>query len=235
MSDPAAAAQRPGAGVQVTELWRTFHKGGQQIDVLRGANLAVGAGEAVALVGQSGSGKSTFLHILAALEPPTRGEISISGRARSGASRAELDRFRNEDVGLVFQFHHLLPDQTALDNVAMPALIGRATLPVARERARALLVRVGLEKRLQHRPGELSGGEQQRVAMARALMMEPVLILADEPTGNLDPATASEVMGLLREVQTERGVTLIVVTHAMDLAAKCDRVVRLVEGRMVEA
>ncbi len=227
------AQGRGGASLEVRELWRTFHKGGQQIDVLRGASMAVGTGEAVALVGQSGSGKSTFLHILAALEPPTRGDVVVSGVARSTVSRAELDRFRNRDVGLVFQFHHLLPDQTALDNVAMPALIAREPLPAARARARALLVRVGLEQRLQHRPGELSGGEQQRVALARALVMDPVLLLADEPTGNLDPGTAADVIGLLREVQKERGVTLIVVTHAMDLAARFDRVVRLSSGLLV--
>ena len=214
-------------------MCRSFVKGGLRIDVLRGADLVVKPGEAVALVGQSGSGKSTFLHMLAALEPPTAGEIVVGGRALGAQPRAELDRYRNRDVGLVFQFHHLLPDQSALDNVAMPALIARIPRPEAQVRARALLVRVGLEHRIMHRPGELSGGEQQRVAIARALVMEPLLILADEPTGNLDPATASEVLGVMRAIQQERGVTMVVVTHAMDLAARFDRVVRLKDGRIV--
>lgn len=237
MNDPGAvsggADARRGVAVQVRGLCRSFVKGGQRIDVLRGADLDVAPGEAVALVGQSGSGKSTFLHMLAALEPPTGGEIVVGGRTLGAQPRAELDRFRNRDVGLVFQFHHLLPDQSALDNVAMPALIARLPRLEAQARARALLVRVGLEHRLQHRPGELSGGEQQRVAIARALVMEPLLILADEPTGNLDPTTASEVLGAMREIQRERGVTMVVVTHAMDLAARFDRVVRLKDGRII--
>ncbi len=224
---------RRGVAVEVSGLCRSFVKGGLRIDVLRGADLVVKPGEAVALVGQSGSGKSTFLHMLAALEPPTAGEIVVGGRALGAQPRAELDRYRNRDVGLVFQFHHLLPDQSALDNVAMPALIARIPRPEAQVRARALLVRVGLEHRIMHRPGELSGGEQQRVAIARALVMEPLLILADEPTGNLDPATASEVLGVMRAIQQERGVTMVVVTHAMDLAARFDRVVRLKDGRIV--
>ncbi len=237
MSDPSGmeGAPRRGVTVEVKGLCRTFVKGGQRIDVLQGADLSVDAGEAVALVGQSGSGKSTFLHMLAALEPPTSGEIRVGGAAFAEKPRAELDRFRNRDVGLVFQFHHLLPDHSALDNVAMPGWIARIPRAVARERARALLTRVGLEHRLNHRPGELSGGEQQRVAIARALVMEPVLILADEPTGNLDPHTAAEVLGVMREIQRERGVTMIVVTHAMDLAGKFDRVMRLVDGKMVPA
>lgn len=236
MSDPKTgmeSAPRRGVAVEVKGLCRAFVKGGQRIDVLTGADLTVREGEAVALVGQSGSGKSTFLHMLAALEPPTSGEILVGGRAFGDQSRAELDRFRNQDVGLVFQFHHLLPDHSALENVAMPALIGRIPRAVARDRARGLLTRVGLGHRLNHRPGELSGGEQQRVAIARALVMEPLLVLADEPTGNLDPHTAAEVLGVMREIQMERGVTMIVVTHAMDLAAKFDRVMRLVEGKMV--
>jgi len=236
MSEPIAAGgadARRGVAVQVRGLCRSFVKGGQRIDVLRGADLDVAAGEAVALVGQSGSGKSTFLHMLAALEPPTGGEIVVGGRTLGAQPRAELDRFRNRDVGLVFQFHHLLPDQSALDNVAMPALIARLPRLEAQARARGLLVRVGLEHRLNHRPGELSGGEQQRVAIARALVMEPLLILADEPTGNLDPTTAAEVLGAMREIQRERGVTMVVVTHAMDLATRFDRVVRLKDGRII--
>ena len=222
-----------GFSVEVHGLRRTFVKGGQRIEVLRGAEMSVKPGEAVALVGQSGSGKSTYLHMLAALEPATEGEIRVDGRALSGRGRAELDGYRNRDVGLVFQFHHLLPDQTALANVAMPALIARLSVKEAEARATELLVRVGLERRLTHRPGELSGGEQQRVAIARALIMHPKLILADEPTGNLDPQTAGEVLGVLQEIQRERGVTMIVVTHALELANRFDRVLRLVDGRFV--
>ena len=224
-----------GFSVEVQGLRRTFVKGGQRIEVLRGAEMTVHPGEAVALVGQSGSGKSTFLHMLAALEPATEGEIRVDGRALAGRTRAELDAYRNRNVGLVFQFHHLLPDQTALANVAMPALIARLSVKEAEARATELLTRVGLERRLTHRPGELSGGEQQRVAIARALMMHPRLVLADEPTGNLDPATAGDVLGILREIQRERGVTMIVVTHALELASRFDRVLRLVDGRFVPA
>ncbi len=224
-----------GFSVEVHGLCRAFVKGGQRIEVLRGAEMTVHPGEAVALVGQSGSGKSTFLHMLAALEPATEGEIRVDGRALAGRTRAELDAYRNRNVGLVFQFHHLLPDQTALANVAMPALIARLSAKEAEARATELLTRVGLERRLTHRPGELSGGEQQRVAIARALMMHPRLVLADEPTGNLDPATAGDVLGILREIQRERGVTMIVVTHALELASRFDRVLRLVDGRFVPA
>lgn len=219
-----------GASVQIRGLGRVFVKGGHRIEVLRGADLDVESGASVALVGQSGSGKSTFLHMLAALEPPTSGSVSVNGRDLASMSRAELDRYRNREVGLIFQFHHLLPDQSALDNVAMPALIARLSPVVARAMAAELLRRVGLGERMFHRPGELSGGEQQRVAIARALVMSPSLLLADEPTGNLDPATAGEVLGLLQGLQAERGLTLIVVTHAMELAGRLDRTLRLREG-----
>ncbi len=235
MSDRVTLDKRPSGGVrvEVRGLSRRFEKAGHRIEVLRQADLVVEPGEAVALVGQSGSGKSTFLHMLAALEPPTEGEIVVDGRVLGKLPRSELDRYRNRDVGLVFQFHHLLPDQSALDNAAMPALIGRIPRPLAQERARVLLTRVGMGHRLHHRPGELSGGEQQRVAIARALVMEPVLVLADEPTGNLDPQTADDVLGVLREIQKERGVTLIVVTHAMELARRFDRVLRWKDGKLV--
>ena len=224
-----------GVAVEVSGLERTFHKGGVRIEVLRGANLALGPGDSAALVGQSGSGKSTFLHILGGLEAPTSGTVSIDGRPLYARAQSEIDRFRNTMVGFIFQFHHLLPDHAALDNVAIPAMIARVPKAEARERARAALERVGLGHRLDHRPGELSGGEQQRVAIARALLMRPGLVLADEPTGNLDPSTAGEVMALLLELNREGGATLVVVTHSMELAARFPRRLRMRDGSFVEA
>ena len=224
-----------GVAVSVVGLERHFQKGGHRIEVLRGADLELGSGECVALLGQSGSGKSTFLHILGGLEPPNAGEVRIDGRPLHASGAAAVDRFRNQVVGFIFQFHHLLPDHTAVDNVAIPALIARVPRAQARERARAALVRVGLEHRLEHKPGEMSGGEQQRVAIARALIRGPGLVLADEPTGNLDPGTASEVMALLHELNAEAGATLVVVTHSNDLASRFPRRLRMAEGRFVEA
>ncbi len=224
-----------GVAVEVSGLVRTFYKGGARIEVLRGADLALQPGDSAALVGQSGSGKSTFLHILGGLEAPTAGTVSIDGRPLYTRAQAEIDRFRNTTVGFIFQFHHLLPDHAALDNVAIPALIARVPKAEARERARAALERVGLAHRLGHRPGELSGGEQQRVAIARALLMRPGLVLADEPTGNLDPHTASEVMALLLELNQEGGATLVVVTHSMELAARFPRRLRMRDGSFAEA
>ena len=223
-----------GAEIRIEGLWRTFSRGGHTIEVLRGADLELHAGEAIALVGQSGSGKSTFLHILGALEPPTAGRIEVDGVPLGSQAEQQLDRYRNERVGFIFQFHHLLPDHDAVDNTAMPALIGRIPRTQARDRARATLQRVGLAHRMSHRPGELSGGEQQRVAIARALMLDPDILLADEPTGNLDPATAGEVLELLLALHRERGTTMVVVTHSMELAARFPRRIRLRDGRFVE-
>ena len=205
------------------------------LQVLKGVDIDIHKGEIVSIIGASGAGKSTLLHILGTLDKADVGEIMLNGERVDKLSGKNLAAFRNKNIGFIFQFHHLLPDQTALANVAMPALIARLSLKEAEARATELLVRVGLERRLTHRPGELSGGEQQRVAIARALMMHPKLILADEPTGNLDPATAGEVLGVLREIQRERGVTMIVVTHALELANRFDRVLRLVHGRFVPA
>jgi lipoprotein-releasing system ATP-binding protein len=224
-----------GVELKIRGLSRSFQKGGQRIDVLRGADLDLAAGDSVALLGQSGSGKSTFLHILGALEPPTEGEVLVDGRPLHSRSRAELDRFRNRQVGFVFQFHHLLPDHSAVDNTAMPALIAGVPLPNARARATERLAQVGLGHRLEHKPGELSGGEQQRVAIARALMMEPGLLLADEPTGNLDPATAAEVLDILLELNRSHGATLVVVTHSAELAGRFPRRLYLRDGRFQEA
>ena len=224
-----------GVTVKVRGLERSFVKGGETIRVLRGAELDLAAGEAVALLGQSGSGKSTFLHLLGGLEPPSAGTIEVDGRAIGSMRAEELDQFRSRRVGFVFQFHHLLPDHDALDNVAMPGLIARMARPAARERARAALEKVGLSSRMHHRPGELSGGEQQRVAIARALILEPDLILADEPTGNLDPTTATEVFHLLQDLVRARGATMVLVTHSTELAARLERRLRLLDGRFEQA
>ena len=223
-----------GVALTVRGLERHFVKGGARIEVLRGADLDLAPGDSVALLGQSGSGKSTFLHIVGALEPPTRGEVRIDGQPLQARSAAEKDRYRNASVGFIFQFHHLLPDHDAVDNVAMPGIIAGVPLADARERARERLTRVGLQARMSHRPGELSGGEQQRVAIARALFRDPGLVLADEPTGNLDPRTAGDVMGLLLDLNREQGATLVVVTHSDALAARFPRRIRLEEGRFVE-
>jgi lipoprotein-releasing system ATP-binding protein len=224
-----------GIRVEIRNLERTFQKGGQTIRVLRGADLVLARGEAVALVGQSGSGKSTFLHLLGGLERPSAGAIEVDGRALGLMSPAELDHFRRRRVGFIFQFHHLLPDHDALHNVAMPAIIDRRPLEAARAAGVEALRRVGLEHRMGHKPGELSGGEQQRVAIARALLLSPDLILADEPTGNLDPATASEIFEILWDLVRERGATMVLVTHSMELAARFGRRLRLADGRFEEA
>lgn len=222
-----------GLSITIRGLVRTFTLRGQPINVLKGADLDVVSGEMVALVGQSGSGKSTFLHLLAALEAPDSGEVLVDGRPLHSRRRQELDRYRNRDVGLIFQFHHLLPDHSALDNAAIPALIARHSLTEARRLAERRLQQVGLGDRLGHKPGELSGGEQQRVAIARALLLDPGLVLADEPTGNLDPDTAREVMAVLRDENRRAGSTLIAVTHSMDLVRHFDRAVRLRDGVFV--
>jgi len=224
-----------GLGIRVEGVSKTFHKGGVDLEVLRGIDLELAAGERVAIVGQSGSGKSTFLHILGTLDHPSSGRIWFAGRDVFARSEAELDSLRNQEIGFVFQFHHLLPDHDALGNVSLPAMIGGMPRRKARNEAQALLERVGLAERLHHRPGELSGGEQQRVAIARALVRRPSLLLADEPTGNLDPGTADDVFGMLVELNREVGSTLVVVTHSQALAARFPRVLRLDRGQFVEA
>ncbi len=220
-----------GIPIKVEGLSKTFWKGGQELRVLRDLDLHLGGGERVAVVGQSGSGKSTFLHVLGTLDRPTSGQIWFGDRRVFSRTDAELDALRNREIGFVFQFHHLLPDQDALHNVMLPALIGGESMSGARKRATHLLERVGLGQRLTHKPGELSGGEQQRVAIARALVRKPSLVLADEPTGNLDPGTASAIFDILMELNAEEGTTLVVVTHSMELASQFGRVLRLVDGR----
>ena len=224
-----------GVALEIRGLVRTYTLRGKPITVLRGADLDVRAGEMIALVGQSGSGKSTFLHLLGGLEGPTEGEIKVDGRVLHTRPQRELDTFRNRQVGFIFQFHHLLPDHSALDNAALPALIARYPAVRSRALAQARLEQVGLVDRLGHKPGELSGGEQQRVAIARALLLDPGLVLADEPTGNLDPDTAADVLAVLRDENRRAGATLVVVTHSMELASRFDRVIRLKDGLFVPA
>jgi lipoprotein-releasing system ATP-binding protein len=218
--------------VQARGLEKRYVDGPAVVEVLRGLDLDIATGERVAVIGESGVGKSTLLHLLGCLDAPTGGRLVIDGLDVSSRSEAEIAAFRNRTVGFVFQFHHLLGDFSALENVMLPALIARESPREARSRAAALLTRVGLKDRLDHRPGELSGGEQQRVAVARGVMCRPRLLLADEPTGNLDPETGERVHELLLELNAECGATLVVATHNDRLAAAMERTLRLVGGRI---
>ncbi len=204
------------------------------LEVLKGIDLVVRRGEFVAIVGPSGVGKSTLLHVIGALDRPTRGSVEIDGELIFEMSDRELAAYRNRSIGFVFQFHHLLPEFNALENVMMPALIGGESMQKARQRAMHLLELVGVENRWSHRPAELSGGEQQRVAVARALMNDPKLILADEPSGNLDRESARGLHDLLFGLSRKEGRTIVIVTHNMELARQADRVVALDDGRIVE-
>jgi lipoprotein-releasing system ATP-binding protein len=227
-----AAAGPAGEGplVDITELAKSYTTPSGAIAVLRGLSLRVDRGEMVAIVGASGVGKSTLLHVLGGLDRAERGAVRVAGEDIGALSDDALVAFRNRHVGFVFQFHHLLPEFTALENVLMPLRIARRPLAEARPRAESLLARVGLADRLGHRPGMLSGGEQQRVAMARALAMGPALLVADEPTGNLDEHTAESLHELLREMHRDAGLTSVIATHNARLAALCDRVLRLEDG-----
>ena len=219
-----------GARVEIRQLRKAYEHGGQKLEVLRGIDLMVGAGEMVAVVGSSGAGKSTLLHVLGTLDQPSAGAVLYDGVEVTRMAPAQMADFRNRTIGFVFQFHHLLPEFTAVENCAMPALIAGLGRAEATDRAKKLLDRVGLSHRMTHRPGELSGGEQQRVALARALVMEPRVLLADEPTGNLDTHTGEEMHKLVVELNRDFGMTLVVVTHNPDFAARLPRRVRMVDG-----
>jgi lipoprotein-releasing system ATP-binding protein len=216
------------------ELEKDYRTGPETVRVLRGASVFVRAGEVVALVGASGVGKSTLLHLLGGLDRPSTGRVLFEGEDVFARGEAALVRFRRHQVGFVFQFYNLLGEMTALENAMLPALLARRSWSDARQRAADALAEVGLADRLRHRPGELSGGEQQRVAIARALVPEPRIILADEPTGNLDPKTSEVVFDLFLRLQAERGIAFLIATHNPELARRAERAYRLVEGRARE-
>jgi lipoprotein-releasing system ATP-binding protein len=216
--------------LRLTEIRKSFTKDGRVIEVHRGVDFELGRGESVSIMGRSGAGKTTLLQVIGTLDRPTSGTVEFDGRDVFAMRDAELSTFRGRAIGFVFQFHHLLPEFTTLENAAMPALIARMPKAAAFARAERLLTRVGLADRLGHRPGELSGGEQQRVAVARALVMEPSLLLADEPTGNLDAATGEAIFELFREIAADLGTSIIVVTHNDALADRMATRLQMIDG-----
>jgi lipoprotein-releasing system ATP-binding protein len=219
--------------LEVRGLYKSYGDGSAKVEVLKGIDLIVEAGDTVALVGPSGAGKSTLLHLMGTIDRPSEGSVLFDGQDVYALADQALASFRNRSIGFVFQFHHLLPEFSALENVMMPLLIGGTKRSQAEGTARKLLEDVGLSHRIAHRPGELSGGEQQRVAIARALVRQPRLLLADEPTGNLDMKTSEEVHALLYSIQRQTGISLVIVTHNEKLAAGMGRTIRIVDGRIV--
>ncbi len=217
--------------IQVQRLFKSYGNGTKHVEVLKGVDLTFSRGEKAAMVGASGVGKTTFLHVLGTLDRPTSGKVLYEGKDIYALNERDLAQFRNREIGFVFQFHHLLPEFNALENTMMPCLIQGVPGREAASRAEAILALVGLKERLAHKPGELSGGEQQRVAVARALVLEPKVLLADEPTGNLDTRTGESVFDLLLELNRIKGVTLVVVTHNLKLAEKLSRQIQLIDGK----
>jgi len=237
MSEQSNAQLPPMRGEEVIRaegLGKTYAEGKLHTPVFDGLELAVHAGETVAILGVSGAGKSTLLHLLGGLDTPTSGEVFVAGKRMSALSDAARGQLRNRALGFVYQFHHLLPEFTALENVMLPVMLGGATLPDASQRARSLLESVGLGHRLEHKPGELSGGERQRAAVARALVNTPACVLGDEPTGNLDEKTAATVFELMLELNRAKRTSLVLVTHDRRLARRLDRVLELHEGKLRE-
>ena len=223
-----------GMVIQAEALAKTYAEGKMHTPVFDGLELAVHAGETVAIVGASGAGKSTLLHLLGGLDTPTSGEVYVTGQKMSALSDGARGQLRNRALGFIYQFHHLLPEFTALENVMMPVLLGGADVAIATQRAKALLGQVGLGHRIEHKPGELSGGERQRAAVARALVNQPACVLGDEPTGNLDEKTAATVFELMLELNRAQKTSLVLVTHDRRLARKLDRVLELHEGKLRE-